>query len=79
MCLAEMCDCMYSFLRITAGPPPVPPTLADAYRTPYDDAYYYYGARNPLDPNLAYCKALHLHATHYTFNTLPLASNAVQP
>ncbi|XP_031439503.1 centrosome and spindle pole-associated protein 1 isoform X2 [Clupea harengus] len=40
--------------RITAGPPPVPPTLADAYRTPYDDAYYYYGARNPLDPNLAY-------------------------
>ncbi|XP_062377506.1 centrosome and spindle pole-associated protein 1 isoform X3 [Sardina pilchardus] len=40
--------------RITGMPPPVPPTLPDAYRTPYDDAYYYYGARNPLDPNLAY-------------------------
>ncbi|KAM5157916.1 centrosome and spindle pole-associated protein 1 [Mantella aurantiaca] len=40
--------------RITAVPPPQPPVLVDNYRTPYDDAYYYYGARNPLDPNLAY-------------------------
>ncbi|XP_041923272.1 centrosome and spindle pole-associated protein 1 isoform X2 [Alosa sapidissima] len=40
--------------RITGAPPPVPPTLPDAYHTPYDDAYYYYAARNPLDPNLAY-------------------------
>nr|XP_034981648.1 centrosome and spindle pole-associated protein 1 isoform X8 [Zootoca vivipara] len=35
-------------------PPPPPPILIDNYRTPYDDAYYYYGARNPLDPSLAY-------------------------
>ncbi|XP_061456614.1 centrosome and spindle pole-associated protein 1 isoform X2 [Rhineura floridana] len=35
-------------------PPPPPPILIDNYRTPYDDAYYYYGARNPLDPKLAY-------------------------
>ncbi|XP_077208354.1 centrosome and spindle pole-associated protein 1 isoform X12 [Paroedura picta] len=35
-------------------PPPPPPTLTDNYRTPYDDAYYFYGARNPLDPSLAY-------------------------
>ncbi|KAJ7338895.1 hypothetical protein JRQ81_012797 [Phrynocephalus forsythii] len=35
-------------------PPPPPPVLADHYRTPYDDAYYFYGARNPLDPSLAY-------------------------
>ncbi|KAI1889086.1 hypothetical protein AGOR_G00175430 [Albula goreensis] len=35
-------------------PPPPPPTLPDAYRTPYDEAYYYYGSRNPLDPSLAY-------------------------
>ncbi|RXM27147.1 Centrosome and spindle pole-associated protein 1 [Acipenser ruthenus] len=40
--------------RITSVPPPLPPTLTDSYRTPYDDAYYYYGARNPLDPSLAY-------------------------
>ncbi|XP_053571073.1 centrosome and spindle pole-associated protein 1 [Bombina bombina] len=40
--------------RIAAVPPPQPPVLADNYRTPYDDAYYYYGVRNPLDPNLAY-------------------------
>ncbi|XP_075682259.1 centrosome and spindle pole-associated protein 1 isoform X2 [Rhinoderma darwinii] len=40
--------------RIAAVPPPQPPVLVENYRTPYDDAYYYYGARNPLDPNLAY-------------------------
>ncbi|KAG8433194.1 hypothetical protein GDO86_017470 [Hymenochirus boettgeri] len=40
--------------RISAAPPPQPPVLTDNYRTPYDDAYYYYGARNPLDPNMAY-------------------------
>ncbi|XP_048696827.1 centrosome and spindle pole-associated protein 1 isoform X1 [Caretta caretta] len=40
--------------RIAPLPPPPPPTLTDNYRTPYDDAYYFYGARNPLDPNLAY-------------------------
>ncbi|XP_018609377.2 centrosome and spindle pole associated protein 1-like isoform X3 [Scleropages formosus] len=35
-----------------AVPPPVLPMLADSYRTPYDNAYYYYGARNPLAPAL---------------------------
>nr|XP_009666683.1 PREDICTED: centrosome and spindle pole-associated protein 1 isoform X2 [Struthio camelus australis] len=40
--------------RLAAMPPPPPPALTDNYRTPYDDAYYFYGARNPLDPNLAY-------------------------
>ncbi|XP_054983742.1 centrosome and spindle pole-associated protein 1 isoform X5 [Sorex araneus] len=35
-------------------PPPVLPPLAANYRTPYDDAYYFYGARNTLDPSLAY-------------------------
>nr|XP_048276450.1 centrosome and spindle pole-associated protein 1 isoform X9 [Myodes glareolus] len=35
-------------------PPPLLPPLAANYRTPYDDAYYYYGARNTLDPNIAY-------------------------
>ncbi|KAM8811034.1 centrosome and spindle pole-associated protein 1 [Eudromia elegans] len=40
--------------RLAAMPPPPPPALTDNYRTPYDDAYYFYGARNPLDPNLAF-------------------------
>ncbi|KAM5210828.1 centrosome and spindle pole-associated protein 1 isoform 3-T8 [Hipposideros larvatus] len=35
-------------------PPPLLPPLAANYRTPYDDAYYFYGARNTLDPGLAY-------------------------
>ncbi|XP_074941291.1 centrosome and spindle pole-associated protein 1 isoform X15 [Phalacrocorax aristotelis] len=39
--------------RLAPMPPPPPPVLTD-YRTPYDDAYYFYGVRNPLDPNLAY-------------------------
>ncbi|XP_028971982.2 centrosome and spindle pole-associated protein 1 isoform X2 [Esox lucius] len=37
--------------RIADLPPPLPPTLTDAYRTPYDEAYYCYGARNPRDLN----------------------------
>ncbi|XP_025023324.1 centrosome and spindle pole-associated protein 1 [Python bivittatus] len=41
--------------RIAPLPPPLPPPiLTDSYRTPYDDAYYFYGTRNPLDPSLAY-------------------------
>ncbi|KAG7525099.1 hypothetical protein JOB18_022233 [Solea senegalensis] len=37
--------------RVAGVPPPVPPTVTNNYTTPYDAAYYYYGARNPLDPN----------------------------
>ncbi|KAL6462873.1 hypothetical protein MHYP_G00292950 [Metynnis hypsauchen] len=40
--------------RVTGVPPPLAPALSEVYSTPYDDAYYYYGARNPLDPNLNY-------------------------
>ncbi|CAL8292399.1 unnamed protein product [Lota lota] len=42
--------------RLVGLPPPIPPALTDTYRTPYDDAYLYYGARNPLDPSLPYCQ-----------------------
>ncbi|XP_016061924.1 PREDICTED: centrosome and spindle pole-associated protein 1 isoform X2 [Miniopterus natalensis] len=56
---------LYSGLSSTLGemvppriaplpPPPLLPPLATNYRTPYDDAYYFYGARNTLDPSLAY-------------------------
>ncbi|XP_009993897.1 PREDICTED: centrosome and spindle pole-associated protein 1 [Chaetura pelagica] len=40
--------------RLAPVPPPPPPVLMHDHRTPYNDAYYFYGARNPLDPNLAY-------------------------
>ncbi|KAG1953995.1 centrosome and spindle pole-associated protein [Pimephales promelas] len=40
--------------RIAGVHPPLGPSIPDSYQTPYDNAYYYYGARNPLDPNLAY-------------------------
>ncbi|XP_065607972.1 centrosome and spindle pole-associated protein 1 [Cyrtonyx montezumae] len=40
--------------RLAPMPPPPPPVLTDNYKTPHDDAYYFYGVRNPLDPNLAY-------------------------
>ncbi|XP_067434660.1 centrosome and spindle pole associated protein 1 isoform X1 [Thunnus thynnus] len=37
--------------RVAGVPPPKPPAVANTYNTPYDEAYYYYGTRNPLDPN----------------------------
>ncbi|XP_035509088.1 centrosome and spindle pole-associated protein 1 [Morone saxatilis] len=40
--------------RVAGVPPPDPPTVTNTYKTPYDAAYYYYGTRNPLDPNLPY-------------------------
>ncbi|KAL7840815.1 hypothetical protein AOLI_G00261380 [Acnodon oligacanthus] len=40
--------------KVTGVPPPLAPALSEVYSTPYDDAYYYYGARNHLDPNLNY-------------------------
>ncbi|KAK3515673.1 hypothetical protein QTP70_026456 [Hemibagrus guttatus] len=40
--------------RVARAPPPLAPILGEAYSTPYDEAYYYYGARNPLDPHLTF-------------------------
>ncbi|CAL8312453.1 unnamed protein product [Merluccius merluccius] len=51
--------------RLADFPPRVPPpVLTDTYRTPYDEAYLYYGARNPLDPNLPYCQYLLRRRSH---------------
>ncbi|XP_051538803.1 centrosome and spindle pole-associated protein 1-like isoform X4 [Myxocyprinus asiaticus] len=51
--------------RITGVRPPLGPSLTDSYQTPYDNAYYYYGARNPLDPNLAhYGPPVQSHISH---------------
>uniref|UniRef100_F7ETL5 Centrosome and spindle pole associated protein 1 n=1 Tax=Monodelphis domestica TaxID=13616 RepID=F7ETL5_MONDO len=47
--------------RVTSLPPPLPPPPASSllnYRTPYDEAYYFYGTRNPLDTSLSYCKLM---------------------
>lgn len=35
--------------------PPPPSTLSEAYRNPYGETHHYYGSRNLLDPNAAYC------------------------
>ncbi|KAA8580783.1 hypothetical protein FQN60_013741 [Etheostoma spectabile] len=40
--------------RVAGVPPPVLHNVTNNYKTPYDAAYYYYGTRNLLDPNLPY-------------------------
>ncbi|KAK2859445.1 hypothetical protein Q5P01_004065 [Channa striata] len=38
--------------RVASALPPIPPAITNNYQTPYDAPYYYYGTRNPLDPQL---------------------------
>ncbi|OXB78762.1 UNVERIFIED_CONTAM: hypothetical protein H355_010695 [Colinus virginianus] len=52
--IEQMAEQQRNKRRLAPVPPPPPPVLTDNYKTPYDDAYYFYGVRNPLDPNLAY-------------------------
>ncbi|OXB55148.1 hypothetical protein ASZ78_001379 [Callipepla squamata] len=52
--IEQMAEQQRNKRRLAPMPPPPPPVLTDNYKTPYDDAYYFYGVRNPLDPNLAY-------------------------
>ncbi|KAM3593843.1 uncharacterized protein V6R79_023157 [Siganus canaliculatus] len=40
--------------RVSAAPPSVPASVPNSYKTPYDEAYYYYGARNPLVHDLSH-------------------------
>ncbi|XP_035525773.1 centrosome and spindle pole associated protein 1-like isoform X3 [Morone saxatilis] len=40
--------------RIPLFHPHPPPTLSEAYRSPYGEPHHYYGTRNLLDPNMAY-------------------------
>ncbi|XP_053415478.1 centrosome and spindle pole-associated protein 1 isoform X2 [Nycticebus coucang] len=60
-------------------PPPLLPPLAANYRTPSDDAYYFYGARNTLDPSLAYYGSgmLGVHPTAYV--SAPVTHQRTQP
>uniref|UniRef100_A0A4X2LEY2 Centrosome and spindle pole associated protein 1 n=1 Tax=Vombatus ursinus TaxID=29139 RepID=A0A4X2LEY2_VOMUR len=68
--------------RITSLPPPLAPPPAPSllnYRTPYDEAYYFYGARNPLDPSLVYYNPGMMGIPPPTFASAPDACEPVGP
>ncbi|XP_073650572.1 centrosome and spindle pole-associated protein 1 isoform X9 [Tursiops truncatus] len=60
-------------------PPPLLPPLATNYRTPYDDAYYFYGARNTLDPSLAYYGSGMMGVQPAAYVTAPVTYQPAQP
>ncbi|XP_010846757.1 PREDICTED: centrosome and spindle pole-associated protein 1 isoform X4 [Bison bison bison] len=62
-------------------PPPMLPPLTANYRTPYDDAYYFYGARNTLDPSLAYYGSgmMGVQPAPAPYVTAPVTHQPVQP
>nr|XP_023504077.1 centrosome and spindle pole-associated protein 1 isoform X9 [Equus caballus] len=60
-------------------PPPLLPPLATNYRTPYDDAYYFYGARNTLDPSLAYYGSGMMGVQPTSYVSAPVTHQPAQP
>ncbi|XP_036089175.1 centrosome and spindle pole-associated protein 1 isoform X2 [Rousettus aegyptiacus] len=60
-------------------PPPILPPLATSYRTPYDDAYYFYGARNTLNPSLAYYGSGMMGVQPAAYVSAPAAPQPAQP
>ncbi|XP_036034424.1 centrosome and spindle pole-associated protein 1 [Onychomys torridus] len=60
-------------------PPPLLPTMASNYRTPYDDAYYFYGARNTLDPSIAYYGSGVMGGPPAPHVSAPVTHQVVQP
>nr|XP_015000989.2 centrosome and spindle pole-associated protein 1 isoform X14 [Macaca mulatta] len=60
-------------------PPPLLPPLATNYRTPYDDAYYFYGARNTLDPSLAYYGSGMMGIQPAAYVSAPVTHQLAQP
>ncbi|XP_047403387.1 centrosome and spindle pole-associated protein 1 isoform X1 [Sciurus carolinensis] len=60
-------------------PPPILPPLATNYRTPYDDAYYFYGARNTLDPGLAYYGSGMMGVQPAAYVRTPVTQQLAQP
>ncbi|XP_008565062.1 PREDICTED: centrosome and spindle pole-associated protein 1 isoform X1 [Galeopterus variegatus] len=60
-------------------PPPLLPPLATNYRTPYDDAYYFYGSRNTLDPSLAYYGSGMMGIQPTTYVSAPVTNQLAQP
>ncbi|XP_064444322.1 centrosome and spindle pole-associated protein 1 isoform X5 [Mirounga angustirostris] len=66
--------------RIAPLPPPLQlPPLASNYRTPYDDAYYFYGARNTLDPSLAYYGSGMMGVQPTAYVSAPVTHQPAQP
>ncbi|XP_045416507.1 centrosome and spindle pole-associated protein 1 isoform X2 [Lemur catta] len=60
-------------------PPPLLPPLATNYRTPYDDAYYFYGARNTLDPSLTYYGSGMMGVQPTAYVSAPVIHQPAQP
>ncbi|XP_059250663.1 centrosome and spindle pole-associated protein 1 isoform X8 [Mustela nigripes] len=60
-------------------PPPLLPPIATNYRTPYDDAYYFYGARNNLDPSLAYYGSGMMGVQPTAYVSAPVTHQPAQP
>ncbi|XP_008852996.1 centrosome and spindle pole-associated protein 1 isoform X2 [Nannospalax galili] len=60
-------------------PPPLLPPLAANYRTPYDDAYYFYGARNTLDPSIAYYGSGMIGGQPAPYVSAPVTHQVAQP
>ncbi|XP_021111708.1 centrosome and spindle pole-associated protein 1 isoform X5 [Heterocephalus glaber] len=60
-------------------PPPLLPPLANNYRAPYDDAYYFYGARNTLDPSLAYYGSGMMGVQPAAYVSAPVTQQLAQP
>ncbi|XP_063467608.1 centrosome and spindle pole-associated protein 1 isoform X28 [Symphalangus syndactylus] len=60
-------------------PPPVLPPLATNYQTPYDDTYYFYGARNTLDPSLAYYGSGMMGVQPAAYVSAPVTHQLAQP
>ncbi|XP_064444323.1 centrosome and spindle pole-associated protein 1 isoform X6 [Mirounga angustirostris] len=71
---------VYTNDRIAPLPPPLQlPPLASNYRTPYDDAYYFYGARNTLDPSLAYYGSGMMGVQPTAYVSAPVTHQPAQP
>ncbi|XP_054513354.2 centrosome and spindle pole-associated protein 1 isoform X35 [Pan troglodytes] len=60
-------------------PPPLLPPLATNYRTPYDDAYYFYGARSTFDPSLAYYGSGMMGVQPAAYVSAPVTHQLAQP
>ncbi|XP_032703784.1 centrosome and spindle pole-associated protein 1 isoform X10 [Lontra canadensis] len=60
-------------------PPPLLPPIATNYRTPYDDAYYFYGARNNLDPSLSYYGSGMMGVQPTAYVSAPVTHQPAQP
>ncbi|XP_032171700.1 centrosome and spindle pole-associated protein 1 isoform X7 [Mustela erminea] len=60
-------------------PPPLLPPIATNYRTPYDDAYYFYGARNNLDPSIAYYGSGMMGVQPTAYVSAPVTHQPAQP